>query len=561
MDDGTTFIYTNPFNGSWAVDPANPYNVSGQAQSWTPKLTEEWVWGQDTIKGVNIGGWLVTEPFIVPNLYEQFQNSTPKAVDEYTLSEAMGDQLATLMEEHYSTFITEEDFAQIAAAGLNWLRIPIGFWAISTQEGEPFLEGVAWTYFLKAIEWARKYGLRILLDFHALPGSQNGWNHSGKEGVVNWMYGVMGLANAQRSLEYMRTFTEFISQPGIREVVPMFGLVNEVQASVIGAANLQAFYYQAYEMIRGITGYGEGNGPIIAIHEGFMGVIPWAGFLDGADRLALDQHPYLAFWGNQNHGTWQQNVTCGWQFATNYSQINFGITIGGEWSLAPNDCGYWLDGVDVTPQYELQKVGSCEVWNDWENWNQSMKDGMYSYCQAQMDVLDNWFFWTWKINNSTVVGTATSPQWHYKLGYDQGWIPKDPRSADGFCQRPEASYTAQSSTIFDETYRPSQTGGVATPTLNPAQVSSHDAWPPTSFGPSFTAAQVAFFPTYTQTGVPVTLAMPTPTGTIKPTASPTLDGWSDPTDTVGAWVSVSGCPYPPEYNATALSNLPTALCT
>ena len=27
----------------------------------------------------------------------------------------------------------------------------------------------------RAISWARKYGLRIYLDLHAVPGSQNGW--------------------------------------------------------------------------------------------------------------------------------------------------------------------------------------------------------------------------------------------------------------------------------------------------------------------------------------------------------------------------------------------------
>jgi hypothetical protein len=54
------------------------------------------------------------------------------------------------------------------------------------------------------------------------PGSQNGWNHSGKAGVVNWMYGVMGLANAERHLEQIRSLTEFLSQDGIKQVVPMY---------------------------------------------------------------------------------------------------------------------------------------------------------------------------------------------------------------------------------------------------------------------------------------------------------------------------------------------------
>jgi aryl-phospho-beta-D-glucosidase BglC (GH1 family) len=79
---------------------------------------------------------------------------------------------------------------------------------------------------LKAIGWARKYGLRINLDFHSHPGSQNGWNHSGLNGGplgVNWLNGVMGIANAQRSLDYIRIVAEFISQDEYKDVVPMFG--------------------------------------------------------------------------------------------------------------------------------------------------------------------------------------------------------------------------------------------------------------------------------------------------------------------------------------------------
>ena len=61
---------------------------------------------------------------------------------------------------------TEQDFAEIAglsrlltpcldltwdvAAGLNWVRIPLGFWAIETMNNEPFLAQTSWTYFLKA---------------------------------------------------------------------------------------------------------------------------------------------------------------------------------------------------------------------------------------------------------------------------------------------------------------------------------------------------------------------------------------------------------------------------
>lgn len=89
-------------------------------------------------------------------------------------------------------------------------------------------------YFLKAIQWARKYGIRINLDLHALPGSQNGWNHSGKLGTINVLNGAMGFANAQRSIDYIRIIAEFISQPEYQDVVVMFGITNEPQGPVVG---------------------------------------------------------------------------------------------------------------------------------------------------------------------------------------------------------------------------------------------------------------------------------------------------------------------------------------
>lgn len=93
-------------------------------------------------------------------------------------------------------------------------------------------------YFLKAVQWARKYGIRINLDLHALPGSQNGWNHSGRLGDINMLNGPMGLANAQRSLDYIRVIAEFISQPEYKDVVAMFGVTNEPFAPTFGQENL-----------------------------------------------------------------------------------------------------------------------------------------------------------------------------------------------------------------------------------------------------------------------------------------------------------------------------------
>ena len=44
----------------------------------------------------------------------------------------------------------------------------------------------------------------------------------------------MGYANAQRSLDYIRVFAEFISQPQYKDVVTIFGIMNEPQGPTMG---------------------------------------------------------------------------------------------------------------------------------------------------------------------------------------------------------------------------------------------------------------------------------------------------------------------------------------
>ncbi|KAI3479652.1 hypothetical protein L1887_58273 [Cichorium endivia] len=302
LGNGNNFTYINNFGGRWA---SQPLNNSAQAQNYTPPLDQEFDFARNRILGVNLGGWLVTEPFIVPALYEPYENTSNPAVDEFTLSqrylsEGGADNLRAKMTEHYETFITEQDFANIAAAGLNWVRLPIGFWALETYSNEPFLEGVAWNYVLKAIQWARKYGLRINLDLHAVPGSQNAYNHSGRVGFINYLQGLMGKANGQRTLDYIRQIAQFISQPEIRNVVPMFSVINEPYAISIGQPALQSWYSEVYTILRGIAGTGAGNGPYMTIHDGFLPLSSWSGFLGGGDRVAWDTHPYLCF-GQQNN--------------------------------------------------------------------------------------------------------------------------------------------------------------------------------------------------------------------------------------------------------------------
>jgi glucan 1,3-beta-glucosidase len=67
-----------------------------------------------------------------------------------------------------------------------------------------------------------------------------GYNHSGKSGQINFLRGTMGLANAERMLNYIRIFTQFFSQPQWKDVVVMFGVMNEPIMQSVGEEQLKA---------------------------------------------------------------------------------------------------------------------------------------------------------------------------------------------------------------------------------------------------------------------------------------------------------------------------------
>ena len=57
---------------------------------------------------------------------------------------------------------------------LNHVRLPVGYWAYDVQSYEPYIQGAA-QYVDNAIDWAGQFGLKVILDLHGAPGSQNGY--------------------------------------------------------------------------------------------------------------------------------------------------------------------------------------------------------------------------------------------------------------------------------------------------------------------------------------------------------------------------------------------------
>lgn len=302
----------------------------------------------------------------------------------------------------------------------------------------------------------------------------------------------------------------------------------------------------------------------------------------------------MQVFGDQIEGTFDtiSKLPCKyWGVATNTTSQQFGVNIAGEWSAATNEwvqlasrksvltrysCGQWVNNVGVGSRYDGTYAGykgpapgTCDYWNDYTQWNASTKADLLHFVSASMDSLQvsnrcsyfealahsvqNYFFWTWKIGNSTT-GTIEqiNPFWNYQLGLAQGWIPADPRSAIGVC-----AGDGYDSNEFSGTYSSAwMTGGAGANTI-PAAMSASYPWPAHNFT-NVAAADMTSLPQFTQTGTPIT--MPGPTFT-SPSSSATINvgnGWFNANHNRQAFAAISGCSYPAEYLAG--NTVPTSAC-
>jgi glucan 1,3-beta-glucosidase len=274
-------------NTSSNDNSTDEFDDSKQLNAETPPLNQLFQYGGSPIRGVNLGGWLVLEPFITPSIFEQF-DPAEGVIDEWTLCEKLGlDEAKKQLQDHYDTFITEDDFKKISTMGINHVRIPTGHWAVNPIEGEPFVPNLAWEYLLKGIQWARKYGIRVMVELHTAPGSQNGWNHSGRVGSIGWLNGSYGELNANHTINTVLPMVEYFSRPEWSNVVTIFGVLNEPAIYRLNRERASDWYLESYYAIRNVTG--EGKGPILTYHEGFIGLSKWKGFMPNTtfDRTIL----------------------------------------------------------------------------------------------------------------------------------------------------------------------------------------------------------------------------------------------------------------------------------
>ncbi len=324
-------------------------------------------------RGVNLGGWLVLERWITPSQFKGILGS-----DEYSFCEQLGEAKQERLKQHRDSFITAEDFAWLKQQGINAIRLPVPHWLF--EDEAPYVACSEYVDFV--FEQAEKHQLDIVLDLHTAPGSQNGNDHSGRQGDIGWH-------KEPSNIDQTLFVLDKISQRyGTHANLAGIEVLNEPSPKIPHKL-LVEFYHRAYQKIR------SHSDKTVIFSDAFRPK-DWQGEFRGLDNVFLDLHLYRAFGKDQTRLPMHrhlQAVLHHWPKLLAELQKDIPVTIG-EWSLGLDNRA--LRGLD---SYERDKA-------------------MHAFASSQLKVFQparGHFFWTYK--------TEDMAGWSYRDVVQRGWLP------------------------------------------------------------------------------------------------------------------------------------------
>lgn len=330
------------------------------------------------VRGANLGGWLVLEPWLTPSLFYQFLGTQERygdkapektAMDSYTFCTALGPEEANRqLRIHWANWVTEDDIREMAQAGVNSLRVPVGDWMFTPYEPYIGCTDGAVDEFDRVADLALKYNIDLLIDIHGHIGSQNGFDNSGKSTAVKWTsiastqpvgtttfehwpirqaewagtfdnehhnYSSINYSNLNQSLRCVEEIVKrYANHPAILGLQP----VNEPW-ELTPIKVLKDFYWKSYKRVKVLAPHWK-----FVMHDSFrFGVDYWSTFMKGCPEIALDTHIYQAWMNPGTKSDFYSNA-CQQKYVISNMENERMPVIVGEWSLGTDNCVMWLNG-------------------------------------------------------------------------------------------------------------------------------------------------------------------------------------------------------------------------
>ncbi|RDX42924.1 glycoside hydrolase [Lentinus brumalis] len=393
-------------------------------------------------RGVNLGSWFVLERWIADGPFR-----AARAPAQSDLDIASGPDAKSILEHHWDTWITDQDWVWLAGHGINTVRIPIGYYHVcgadpSVLRGTDFVDlgqvfAGAWSRITNALATAHQHGIGVLFDLHAAPGKQNGDAHSGTSNKPTFFKHQKNMTHAIHCLSaFVAHMTEFARthNPPLPNLVGV-ELLNEPQPVSHNDA-LQKWYRDAFQALRAI----DPELPLY-ISDSWM-TDQYAGFVKSARTpfLVLDHHLYRCFTSgdivtpaaeharrlrDRNDGTPSMFS----RVARDLAGAGASLVVG-EWSAALNP-------------------GSLHGPSD----EQAEK---HAYVQAQLQLYEEhcagWFFWTYKKGGGRDTG------WSFRDAVNAGVFPgqfrrtlqRFPTDIGADMERARSAASAQHASYWDK---------------------------------------------------------------------------------------------------------------
>ncbi|KAG7386051.1 hypothetical protein PHYPSEUDO_000719 [Phytophthora pseudosyringae] len=334
--------------------------------------------GDTTSKGVNLGSWLVAEYWMTSSA-DFWTGAVNASHGEYTAIAAASDPdaIRSHLAHHHETFINESDIAEIAAVGINTVRVPIGYWIVGFDDNDPsakaewdvYTNGTLKYLDLLVTDWAKTHNVAVLLSIHAAKGSQNGADNSSPS-----IYGSEFWATYAENVNNTISMVAFLADRYKDEDAFLgFGLLNEPNGDTTTDV-LYDYYERAYSAIRAT-----GSDCVLTVapllYEQSPDVLTDFMLAPAYTNVWVEWHPYFV-WGYDDVSdqdlvntsvkvNFQGDVTQ-WNAVSGHNRLFIG-----EWCFATNG-----------------KFESDDAL-------------FYEFAQAETDVVNQagggWTYWSWRV--------------------------------------------------------------------------------------------------------------------------------------------------------------------
>ena len=231
------------------------------------------------LRGVNLGGWLVEEMWMMPvETAPPPGSSFPKITDHVTLWRVVEGRFGApgmqrVRRAMRDAWLDESDFRRIRDMGFNSVRLPFLADLLAEPDG--------WSWLDRALLWARRNGLYVVLDLHGAPGRQSKDHHTGEVGR-NALFTRESFVQQTAAL-WRQVAARYANHPEVAG----YDLLNEPMGAP-NAATLHIVHDRLYQSIRAVDAR-----HLIFIEDAYKGIetLPHPAAV-GWRNIVLSMHSY-----------------------------------------------------------------------------------------------------------------------------------------------------------------------------------------------------------------------------------------------------------------------------